>query len=467
MQPRLQVPSNQAEQGTDESENVEIAEDMQVMGTILRENIQQLYADGHAHLSQVHHGATAPLVRPPLAEHIPGYGVVFQMRVAPPRDEETPRESDQEETSTRWEQTRRKLRGEPTANWTLNSTCTQCHAVANGIRDSCPSFPCQQFADCSSCHASSARPIHNSLGPAQLWPNTLTQDERTDLMRVLRPDSRSPLNRASLVDRIVETLAENGHNMRHLEETHRVTVSLSYEWTRSREQKAKPEAGHNQTSHANQEVESALTRFDWQLSSGTEWPSTWAPSASSGKDQPITRELAGDLQMKQGMFDQAVHSYEQVAKALDLPARFAANTATDAHRELLRKLSRSYQVLDRMDESRKRVLELTGLNDGDSNHEFIRRLTGALADRSPTADEVRVFLDDRSADAQSKLVDRLLREERVQRSKTMPVDRRTGQPDRVKSVLPSRITVSSTKGQLDSVGENKISRGAFARSLTI
>ena len=64
-----------------QADAAEMAEDLQIMAALLREDVLKLYGRPHAALEA---GPTSKVGKP-LAEHLPGYGVVLQLEVPAPQ----------------------------------------------------------------------------------------------------------------------------------------------------------------------------------------------------------------------------------------------------------------------------------------------------------------------------------------------------------------------------------------------
>ena len=495
--------------------DAEVAEDMQTMAAILLEDIQRLYAfELHIPHTPPHHGTTMPRVGTPLAESLPSYGVVIQMRIPALLSESVAakKPANPQAHATRWEQTQRKLRGDMPQTGLLASSCFRCHGSGDAADHLCPGFPKQRFTDCTSCHGAAMQRPDSFILQQLLAKKEYTQADYYGLFAFFDHEvSRQP-TRTSVIDQVVKTLAENAHNFRHLEPDERVTISLSYERNarsadksdaRSPQEERPPDdqnAGENgQTSQHLQHSRKLLAEWLTQpqaprkpLPLAAESLALAVSAASGDGLNPHTRELSGDLLMKQGKYEQAAQSYEQAIEASALLNHFSQDTATELHRELLRKLIQVYNALGRREEARRRVLELTGLSDKRaataatvkspmdalvlekldnlglkptsevSRAEFIRRLTIDLTGLPPTTDEVGAFLKDESPDAYGKLVDQLLGSSEVNQVGTRFLGLgASNQPKETELAVPGRIAISATKLQLDLIGRGEISHEAF------
>jgi hypothetical protein len=202
---------------TERMRQTELAEDMEILAEIIRESVGAQFApahraefDPHTHvlslfderwrhpkfLNDPHKAPGHGEVSKPLAEYLPGHGMVIQLRVPAPRTASVKAEGEKEaETSSRWEQTRKRLHGDPTAGsgLFLNEQCAQCHT---GLTD---------FSHFAPLSARGQRPT-----------------------------------KSGLVQAVVAALAENGHHVRRLAEGERVTVSLNF-WQQD-EQLSNPDA---------------------------------------------------------------------------------------------------------------------------------------------------------------------------------------------------------------------------------
>ncbi len=466
----LAQPESKA--GGNAGRDADIADDMQTMATMLQEDLQQLFALSmdNPHFKW-HRSAPAPAVGVPLAEHLPGQGVIIQMRIPQPFDEQVAAKKPAEPPAriSRWERTERKLRGEAPHRDLVTTSCFACHDRSQTARGACPEFPKQRFTDCRSCHAVPA--WHTPSGSAVLWrigkKKEITRADYYRLHAYFNHDGRKPPTRAAVTNQVVDLLAKNGHNFRHLQPDEKVTISLSY--VRPTKKSAN-KAGAAQPSN------------NKPAASRNSPPPNGAAQAGSS---PPSRELAGDLLMQQQKYELALESYERAIATASKTGDHFDHAANKPPATLLRKLNAAYEALGRGDEGKRRVMELAGVAEKQNNPQAvaknpvdqfvleqlkkrgylaataesrevqIRRLTIDLLGRLPTASEVGAFLADESPRASRALVARLL-----------------GSPDdRPAPVLrpgpPSRITISTTKSQLDLIGGGKISREDFAQSLTI
>jgi hypothetical protein len=192
----------------------ERAEDMAILSQILYEDLLRLYLrDPHAALPTANTTndpntaydematlflgvrTSGEVVGRPLAEYLPGYGVVVQVAAPPPQREVVEMAKDDVSLS-RWEATRRRIRGEAVYD---SATCTACHAPAS-IHDF-EFFSRSRFNDGADPHQ----------GVVLL----------TDAAR------RRP-TQEQLIAALADVLSEAGGRLRHIQPDERITISMQY-----------------------------------------------------------------------------------------------------------------------------------------------------------------------------------------------------------------------------------------------
>jgi hypothetical protein len=193
----------------------ERSEDMAILSQILYEDLLQLYLhDPHATGADARAGrdpnityealarkwflrAAAPSeeVRGPLAEYLPGYGMVIQVQTPPPQSHaaEASAQGDAERLS-RWEITRRRMRGE---------------AAYEG-------------AACTACHGADA-----PAAVDQLWSSLFSGGRDPHQGLSIAGAARRP-TRDQLIAALADVLTEAGGRLRHVQPDERITLSAQY-----------------------------------------------------------------------------------------------------------------------------------------------------------------------------------------------------------------------------------------------
>jgi hypothetical protein len=223
----------------------ETAEDMAVMGKLVDQSLAGLYAsagrcgDCHSvktawsaafdHWSQLHvpsrdeahrafdailgpRGRTmAGIPSPALFTYLEGYGVVYQLE-APSVDAEAAEQVKAKcpfLAHTPWERTVLQLKGQ----WKTEQ-CLKCHSTANGDKARGDANVIDQL-------------VRRKLAMRYLYQGDWHTRDMTLLG--IEPHHRSawPPTRAKLVATLLDVLAENGHNFRHLAPEERVAVALT------------------------------------------------------------------------------------------------------------------------------------------------------------------------------------------------------------------------------------------------
>jgi hypothetical protein len=384
----------------------ELAEDMEILAEIIRESVGAQFApayrvefDPHTHVlglfwdrlrhpKHLNDPHTAPKhgeVSKPLAEYLPGHGMVIQLRVPAPRTASVKAEGEKEaETTSRWEQTRKRLQGDPTAQpgSLSNEQCAQCHTGLNDLSQYLPL---------------------SAKGP--------------------RP------TKSGLVQAVVTTLAENGHNVRGLAEGERVTVSLNY-WQQD-------EPPSNSDAPARQEG--------------------GQPGAEDGS-KPPSEKHSGQPPKSGADADDS----RATAKALsEFAARQSKGDEGGAQPHLPNSIDRL--ILEQW-------LKSGGSGSSDvSRADLIRRTYLDLLGVPPTAAQVRDFLSDDSPNAYDRLVDRLLKADDYRetvRRHWLDLAKQSAAA-RAGSPLRSRISISATREQLLQVARQEMSELDFLRQVQI
>lgn len=173
----------------------ELAEDMEVFATIVRENTESVFR-------------TATLESPadnsvgePLFDYLPGSGVIVQLRIPTISSHTTQATGTKPPKISRWEATRRRLRGNVINAPFFRDTCTECHVAS-----------------------------------PELWRHFTQRDyykvaDRFHRLPLYQWMQKGMIARPAppvLVQAMIQTLAENGHHVRGLQQDERITITLSY-----------------------------------------------------------------------------------------------------------------------------------------------------------------------------------------------------------------------------------------------
>lgn len=268
------------------AKNLEMAEDLEIMGAVVRTALREVYAWpepcrgakvspllgtwGGASCAQCHaaHPATLRLQRPEGA-YLDGYGAVYQMELdAPPPEEKRADPSATEDQHRRgpaaWESAIDRLRGDPT------------------------------------------------LQPSQ----KAEVAERTYRMPT----------KDNLVEKLLDVLADNAGNFRHLKPQDRLSVAITFPRC-----KAAGELGYNINSNL-----PVVTLNDGVVHAGT-------------LDPRNSHEVYGDLHMRQGNYQRAIKEYE--AWFGDPPMRKPPGEA----RRYYLKLAQAYTGAGELDTAQKTI----------------------------------------------------------------------------------------------------------------
>jgi hypothetical protein len=193
----------------------ERAEDMAILSQILHEDLLRLYVqDPHAALTTGRAGGdpntsydelsqwflggriAGEVVGRPLADHLPGYGVVIQIQApAPQSPAAQPQQQHDADPLSRWEATRRRMRGE---------------TVYDG-------------ATCTACHQADSRAAVN-----QLWRSFFDGREDPHHGLGVAGAARRLQTREQIIEALTSVLAEAGGRLRHIQPDERITLTVQY-----------------------------------------------------------------------------------------------------------------------------------------------------------------------------------------------------------------------------------------------
>ncbi len=250
---------------------LEIAEDVEILATILQENLQAKYprnyikritglpTDPYSAWPGVNTwtGANASdrqaTIQKPLGTHLPGYGVVFLANVPAPQ-EKTSGASQRPKSESRWDRARRALsEGQLFAHGMQMSqkACQECHSFSTKPvpppkeRGLAP--PVQTSPNLNLFPTDPAPPANTPFGPAQpaadppagvsgenkpptpneAWKQAVYEWTANPNVTVNFSGRAGPTLEA-VVESVVDALGENGHHLRHIADDEKVCVVLSY-----------------------------------------------------------------------------------------------------------------------------------------------------------------------------------------------------------------------------------------------
>ena len=409
-----------AEQVALRRRQTELAEDMEIIAAIVHENVGSRYlpfrepvVDPHAHfpdllgdLNQWHEEAsvrqtmpTSNAVSQPLVEYLPGHGVTIQLRVPAPRMARTEAQKKTAAKMSRWERTKKRLHGKETPTQVFGRTCEQCHQA-------------------------SARVNVN-----QLWWSMFERDHA--LGNVAESLVRGP-TKSSLVHALVTALAENGHNVRGLDPSERITISLNY-WLDDERQASVDGSDDSKKSDSH----------EYQKELGKE------SAKATGKQQKQPKKAASA----------ALRTELNGTVVRPLSSNPVAGTVQPQTKNVIERL-----MIDRWIKA-EASSSLT-----ESRTNLVRRAHLDLLGLPPTNYQIRDFLADGSSDAYQRLIDRLLNSgDHVDSSIWRWVGPTTNQSTTTQSRAPQRgrISVSATSEQLAKVAQKELSEVEFMQQVQI
>jgi hypothetical protein len=447
----------------DQRREYDRAEDLSVLATIVREDLARLYGrDPHAALDAGHAWSGAAEFVPgdpnvpfdaavlelflgtrlsgreidvPLAQYLPGYGVIVQVAAPPPRVPASSPASvpPKKETLSRWEATRRRLRGAVSPESAYD------------------------MASCTACHTADTRSAMTLL-----WKKYLVEDEHV----WRHPSAYKGVQGGrptveQLTTGLIRVLADSGSHLRHLQPDERITLSVQFD---------------------TQPPGQAADRPDTQNAPGS------GPRPETSSQAPThSRELAGDLLLRQSKYAEAEKAY---AEAFEAQLEVQPQQPRD---DLLGK-AYAAAVFHHLSQAGE---------DFTSDEQFLRRIYLDLAGVLPDPAKVEQFVGDRSPDKRTKLIDELLRNsdfvaqwankwkearrqsegghdqaqgpaaaptvEQVRNAVDEQVLRRLHEraPAPRALPLPGRISVTATKRQLDAMAAGALKLSEFEKQAVV
>jgi hypothetical protein len=243
--------------------------------------------------------------------------------------------------------------------------------------------------------------------------------------------------RKQLADRLIETLAENGHNLRHIEPNQRVTLSLSWQralasdashrflntkpYKLEGEGRTKP-SDNNKPKPAAPKGANSPGGSDSSGGSAGNAANNPSDDNSAGPSRS-NAELTGDLLLTKGRYAEAVRAFEQAIDGLQ--AEPAPVGAADQKRAIAAKLAFAQTAM---------AFGTGGGGDGAAPQ---------------------------TADPSSAERSRITEYEKAFRAQLASQTRKT------RSSVPGRISVTATKAQLDQVASGKLTRQQFAQQVVV
>jgi hypothetical protein len=398
------------------------AEDLQILSTIVTENVHGLYGvesrriAGGTDATGPQSGALSslgawlyvagghPTTATPsraLGEYLPGYGVVVQMEVASPREPATKKagQAEKPRPPSRWERTRRRLSGDEKSAAYDQSVCSSCHDA------SVKNYGGKSYAD------------YDGDGDVDVY---LSGHEG---------GGHPAPTKKQLLERLIETLAENGHNLRNLAADERVTLSVSWQPPAITSDPHLILRGYlNEGSGKPKSVEKP------KPGSATDPKAPGAKEGSDGgKSSPRSNaELSGDLLLAKGQYVEAAQAFQQAIDDLNAKAGDPLS-ATDAQTAQARALTLKLAYA-------RAYLTAEGAAEApDPNQDSGKGGSGNPAERI------------KAVAAYEKLLS-------------------TYGPRRARAARPTaagRISITATKDQLDQVASGKLTREQFVQKVVV
>ncbi len=315
------------------------------------------------------------------------------------------------------------------------------------------------------------------------------------------------VHRLILTEKVLEVLAENGRNLRHLTPEERVTIAFTFRTPTREEREAErrtllrhyfPQASSEGASGmmgafgggmaagaggvnsdgglvgeiaSNKQIAGKKTeggtkmiggrptggggaRTTGNQGGGAVLPPGSGPAGAVDDSRLVsTSAVAGDLLLRQERYVEAIIVYEKALKesGIDLAddKKVLAADAADMVRKLVqahvgaKNVARATALLQRLERSQASSSDETTA---------LRRIYLDLIGIPPTADEVKAYLVDTRPNRRELLLERLL------------ADR---QDDDGPSRVPARMTISCTRKQLEEVAAGKLSKLDFANQATL
>ncbi|MCH7728406.1 MAG: DUF1549 domain-containing protein [Planctomycetes bacterium] len=445
----------------------EVAEDLQILSTIVREDVEQLYgveATIRELTQKIQGHKVKPLVQLPQADRIADFGVVVQLQIPAPRKARA--EEGAKPQQSRWEQTKRKLLGKQAAiPVDQQQVCAKCHQVNVG-------------------HGHLERTFIDELVLQRINTNLAQQGDvwHHGIVDAAHKKPMAKPTKKQLVQGLIETLAENGRHFRRLAPDERIRITVSYPLDIKR---PGGRAGVNQIRNS-----CFLEKFTAPSVNSKSEPNRkepYKPNENEGiKITPrSSHELTGDLLMKQGKGSDAVKAYASAVAVATEKHGASMHTWPAADKLLVAKLVRAHRQTGQIDKAVDLVLRslvISSAKRGD-RATFIRRVYFDFTGLPPTVEQVQEFLKDDRPDAYKKLVEKILQQrspsiqwlDAIRSWPKHPFKQEDHYYDwvmevmagKAQMVVSARISVSATKSQLDRLEKGTMSREEFDKLVRI
>ncbi len=315
---------------------------------------------------------------------------------------------------------------------------------------------------------------------------------------ILGPEQRR-VHRLILTEKVLEVLADNGRNLRHLTPDERVTIAFTFRSPTREEQEAErrtllrhyfpdassegsgmmggmgPRAVGNSGGGAKMiggrpagEVGAATGPRGGRPASdlgsgagprglGAAGPGGSGPAAGLGAavdESPSLRTsaVAGDLLLRQERYTDAIAAYEKALKESGIDTRDQKTPLPADAAEVVRKLAQAY-VGAKNGGRATDLLQWLERSQASASDETtaLRRIYLDLTGVPPTPEDVKTYLNDTRPSRRELLLDRLLAETQ----------------DEGPARVPARMTISCTRKQLEDAATGKLSKLDFANQVTL
>jgi hypothetical protein len=309
----------------------------------------------------------------------------------------------------------------------------------------------------------------NEAAPLTRWETLLREtrgepEKTTAIHSMLLAPQHRRVHRLILTEKVVEVLAENGRNLRHLPADEHVTIAFTFR-TPSREERQA-----QRTSLLRHYFPSA-TSDERAMSSGDDFSprpmgsaegspaggadfsrASGAPMGSGSARFGGSATTAGDLLLRQEKYAEAIAAFEKALQesGVDVGDRKAPIPARAT--EMVRKLIQAHVGAKNVSQAASLLQWLERSGSADEELTALRRVYLDLVGVLPTPEEIKAYLSDTRPDRRELLLDRLLS---------------ASSEDQGPARVPARMIVSCTRKQLDEVAAGKLSKLELAGKVTL
>ena len=311
--------------------DLEMAEDMEIMGRLLEEALEAVYRQpnggpvgsivnryGEARLwfgvgvtgVPSKGAASADLVREPLSVYLGGQGVIFQTE-APAFQSEMHVDSLEVKANecpflsrSSWDQMRMRLQN------------------ANASRE-----------NCKGCH-------HDPEAPSWL----------VQVIPHLERENHKRPTKEALVDTLLQSLAENGHNVRHLKPEERITFALTFRPDENADTIVSREKQEKERTNLNNQINEVLRKAQAKQIDLVKRGFAHPDSLPSGNAQP----LAGYLLLKTHQYNRAIEAYQKALEGSGVKDLFQ-HTPDVRQRRIYRQLLQAHVGAGNLKEAQKLI----------------------------------------------------------------------------------------------------------------